>query len=257
MIKGRDLLIYLAVKYQGDWDNIYSAIKRKEKINENELNEAICNITSKAVTIIDEDFPNGLKSLYKPPFVIFYHGDLSLTFQKNKVIGVIGSRECSDYGLEMVDILLKDLDKDYIVVSGLAKGIDKQAHLVSLKRNLKTISVLGSGINYVYPSENKELYKEIIDTNNLIISEYPECTKPEKENFVMRNRLIAGLANGLVVIEAGFKSGSLTTVKVALQQGKDIMCVPHLATNLSSCNRLIKEGAYLVENSQDIMEIIK
>lgn len=258
MIKGRELLICLAIKYDGDWEKMYEAIKNKERLDEDEVSKSLEKVNSDVVTILDDNYPKAFKALYKPPFTIFYHGDLELIENNNLLtLGMIGSRQYSEYGKNMVYSLIKDLKKDYIIISGLARGIDGFSHQASIDNNLKTVAVLGSGINYIYPSENKRVYEDILSNNGLVISEYPNKVQPKKDNFVFRNRLIAGLSKAIVVIEAGFKSGSLTTVRAALQLGKDILCVPALANTGSSCNHLIKEGAYLIETSEDIMEIVK
>lgn len=252
-MKGRDVLAYLALKHKGDWDLIYKDIHDRVSIaNEEEALKEISKIKSNYVTILDDDYPRCLKVNYKPPFILFYYGDLSLIKNNDKFAAVIGTRNCSSYGVEMTEKIVSDIAKDVVVVSGLARGIDSVAHRSAISSGGKTIAVLGSGIEYCYPKENKFLYDEI-KNNHLILSEYPLMTEPNKENFPFRNRIISALSNVIVVVEASYKSGTSTTVGWALELGKQVCCVPHLAGKGSLCNKLISEGAQLIESGKDVL----
>jgi DNA processing protein len=254
MLKGRDIIIYLALKYDGDWNQIYQAIKEKELVDEPLVQKKLAALTSQVVTIIDDDYPDSLKKIYKPPFVLFYYGDLQLTSMMHKTIGVIGSRQPSTYGKMMTESISKELlEEGMIIVSGMAKGIDTVAHTTALLTGGKTIAVLGSGIDHCYPKENINLYQNLKD-DHLILSEYPHHVAPNKEHFPWRNRIIAGLAKSLFVAEAKQKSGTLITVGYALYLGKDVYVLPHHANTDNSTNQLIKDGAILVESGKDIME---
>ena len=144
-----------------------------------------------------------------------------------KSIAIVGSRDCSEYGKTMSQAFSYLLAKNNIVVvSGLAKGIDSAAHIGTLQAKGKTIAVIGTGIDLVYPKENKDLMEQIVEKGGTIISEYPLGTKPDKQNFPRRNRVIAGLSDGVLLIEAREKSGALITVDYALEQGKNIYVVP-------------------------------
>lgn len=177
------------------------------------------------ITINDQEYPEKLKNIDNPPICLYCIGNKKILNRKS--ISIVGSRECSDYGKNMASgfayLLAK---KNVIVISGLAKGIDSAAHIGTMQANGKTIAVIGTGIDLVYPKENKDLMEEIIKNDGLIISEYPIGTKPNKENFPRRNRLISGLSDGVLVIEAREKSGALITVDYALEQGKNIYVVP-------------------------------
>lgn len=248
-----DILVYFAIKYGGDWDLIYSAINRKERVDQEELKLIVESNKNKYITLIGDKYPSRLKSIYKPPFVLFYKGDISLLNTECKTIGVIGSRENSDYGKRVTEKLVKELVKeDCIIISGLAKGIDSIAHKACLDSKGKTIAVLGNGINNVYPKDNKMLQDEISNFG-VVISEYPDFIESNKDNFPKRNRIIAGLSDGILVTEAKNKSGSMITVSRALEMGKDIFCVPCSIEVESGCNTLIKEGAKLVECAKDIL----
>lgn len=253
MVKGRDLLIYLSVTYEGDWDKIYDAIKRKEKnFTSEDVDRAVLSIKAKTITLLDNNYPEILKKCYRPPFVLYYYGDLTL-IDEDKSISVVGSRNCSPYGEEMTKNIVSVIAKKLAIVSGLARGIDSLAAQTAIDVGGKTIAVLGSGIDYCYPKENWQLYEEI-KKNHLLISEYPNLTKPNRENFPMRNRLIAYFSNSLFMAEGSTKSGSFITVSYALEKGSDVFCLPHEANKNSGCNKLIKEGATLVESGEEILQ---
>ncbi len=209
----------------------------------------------KIITLNDIEYPKKLKEIEDKPFVLYTKGNYKLLNKENK-IAVIGSRECSEYGKKITlkfSYLLSR--KNYIIVSGMAKGIDSYAHKGALIAKGKTIAVLGSGINYIYPKENEKLYNEIIEKEGLIISEHPLSRKPIPEYFPYRNRIISGLADKILVTEAGKRSGSMITVNYALEQGKNIYSIPGNITSYKSegTNLLIKEGAFLVTSLEDIL----
>lgn len=257
MISSNELLAYLALKYQGDYGLMMEAIKQKERIDELAVKEALSSIRYQYLTIVDAEYPAVLQTIYQPPLVLFYYGNLSLLKEIDKVVAVVGSRKPSSYGLAMTRMIVTDLVKaGYTIVSGLAYGIDGEAHQAAMDQAGSTIAILGSGIDHCYPKEHLPLYKKIKD-NHLLISEYPGLVPPNSANFPQRNRIVAGLSKGIIVTEASERSGTLITVSYALMQGKEVFCVPHVATSKSSCNRLIKEGAYLVENAQDILDVLE
>lgn len=177
------------------------------------------------ITIKDEEYPVKLKNINNPPVCLYCVGNKKMINQKS--ISIVGSRVCSDYGKNMALAFSYLLGKNNVtVISGLAQGIDSAAHTGTLQANGKTIAVIGTGIDLVYPKENKDLMEKIIQNNGLIISEYPIGTKPNKENFPRRNRIISGLSDGVLVIEAREKSGALITVDYALEQGKNVYVIP-------------------------------
>lgn len=208
------------------------------------------------VNINDKTYPALLKEIHDPPITIFAKGNVDLL--KEFSIAVVGCRDATNYGLLMSKKLSYDLaSKNIVIVSGLAKGIDASAHVGALMAKGKTIAVLGCGVDIPYPAQNLELYKEILK-ENLIISEYLVGTKPEAGNFPARNRIISGLSHGVVVVEARKKSGSIITVDFALEQGRNVYAVPGNINSQNSfgTNELIKQGARLITNSQDILEDI-
>lgn len=197
--------------------------KYKLKLEEQELYLIEHNI--KLITIKSKEYPKNLKYIDNPPICLYVLGNEKILNEKS--IAIVGSRNYSDYGKTVALGFSYLLAKNNItIISGLAKGIDSFAHTGTIQAKGKTIAVIGTGIDLIYPKENKELMKEIIKNGGSVISEYPLGTLPNKENFPRRNRIISGLSNGILVVEAGRKSGALITVDYGLEQGKNIYVVP-------------------------------
>ncbi len=217
------------------------------------------NIPSKRsfVTCMDKRYPQQLLHLATPPIVLFYQGDLSLLDEK--MISVVGGRTTSVLAKKVVNhLLVPVIEAGYVIVSGCAKGIDTFAHQTAIKHGGKTVAVIGTGLNNVYPKENRALQAEI-GTNHLLLSEFPPDTAPKKHHFPMRNRLLAALSEGICVIEAKEKSGSLITVQQALELGKTIFSVPGniLTEHSKGSHRLIQDGAVCAVSGQDILSELK
>ncbi|MER2174831.1 MAG: DNA-processing protein DprA [Carnobacterium sp.] len=211
----------------------------------------------KWISILDQTYPEYLKHIYNPPALLFYQGDLSLLNQQ--LLAIVGSRLTSSYGEKALALLLPELiSHEITTVSGLAKGIDKKVHQKTIELGGRTIGIIGTGLDHYYPFENESLQKEIA-RNHLLISEYPLGTKPLKHHFPMRNRIIAGLSLGTLVIEAKYRSGSLITANLALQEGREVFAVPGNITNPYSegTNDLILHGAKCVLMPQHILEELK
>lgn len=207
------------------------------------------------IHIYDKYYPEKLKTIYDKPIVLYIKGNKSILNEFS--LAIIGCRDQTKYGEIVAKNISYEISKNNIVtISGLARGIDSIAHKETLKAKGKTIAVIGSGVDNIYPEENKELAKEIIKNGGAIISEYVVGTKAQKMNFPARNRIISGMSNGVVVIEAKKKSGTMITVDFALEQGKEVFAVPGniLSPNSEGTNELIKQGAKLVTNVQDILE---
>jgi len=207
------------------------------------------------ITYQDDPYPEKLLYIYDRPSFLYVSGKLD---KEDVNIAVVGSRQCSSYGQYTTEKISRELAyKGITVVSGMARGIDSAAHRGTLAAHGRTIAVLGSGIDVIYPPENKKLYSEIIE-NGAVISEYPPGTPPRSSNFPARNRIISGMSYGVVIVEAGEKSGSLITARLALEQGREVFSVPGSIDSLGSrgTNKLIKQGAKLVENTDDILEEI-
>lgn len=207
------------------------------------------------LTVLDDDYPDSLKQLSDFPYILYYRGDLSLL--KEFSIAVIGSRKPTAYGIFCADSFAKKLsDLDIVTVSGMAKGIDGISQKSSVNNNGKTIAVLGSSLIDIYPKTNINLARDIVSGGGLILSEYHHHQRTLPHHFVARNRIIAALCCGLLVIEANFKSGTMTTVDFALELGKNIFSVPGNITssNSNGTNLLIKNGAKLTATVEDILE---
>lgn len=200
----------------------------------------------KVLTILDAEYPRRLKEIYLPPIVLFYKGEWSLL--NERLVALVGSREHSNYAKQCTKTIVQDLVQKKIgIISGLAKGVDSLAHLECLKDDGKTIAVIGSGLDVVYPPENANLYKEIGE-KGLIISEYPLGSRPLKFHFPYRNRIIAGLSHGVCVVEAKERSGSLITANIALSENREVFAIPGsiFSSHSKGTNQLIEAGACLV-----------
>ena len=235
-------------------ENSYETIlKNKDEGLISRMEEYMNKNDIKYITILDENYPTSLKNIYDPPVLLFYKGDIELL--KYKKIAVIGSRLATNYGMNTAFRISKELSEKYVIISGLAKGIDSAAHTGSIYANGKTIAVVGTGLDMVYPKENTNLFKSILK-NGLIISEYVVGTKPIPSNFPERNRIISGLSSGVIVVEAAKKSGALITADLALEQGKTVYAVPGNIDSLMSIgtNELIRNGAVPYTGAQDLEE---
>jgi DNA processing protein len=205
------------------------------------------------LTLNDEEYPVNLRQIDAPPPLLYVRG----TIQPNDswAIGIVGTRRASTYGREVAHSLSRDLATSGItVISGLALGVDTVAHKSALASEGRTIAVLGSGVDQIYPPDNRGLAQAIAESG-AIVSEYPLGTRPDASNFPPRNRIISGLSRGVVIVEAGTRSGALITANFAAEQGRDVFAVPGsiLHPGSSGCNALIQQGAIPLLNVQDIL----
>ena len=210
------------------------------------------------ITIEDESYPYNLKQIEDCPPILYALGNIELLRDDN-MLAIVGSRDASLSALKCAEVLSAKLaEKGITIVSGMAKGIDSSAHSGALSVNGKTIAVLGTGVDVVYPKEKEGLYKKLIK-DGLIVSEYPFKTQPQASNFPRRNRIVSGLSKGIMVVEAGLKSGSIITANMALEQGRDVYAVPGAPYDgrASGCNKLIKDGAILVDCVDDVLDNFK
>jgi DNA processing protein len=226
----------------------------EEKIQE-EI-EAMKSIGARFVFFEDELFPPLLRNIPDPPPVLSFLGNKEkiLSFYKKNMISVVGARNASIHANRFCHLLADELSRrNVVIVSGLARGIDASAHLGSLENG--TIAVLACGVNVAYPQENAKLYDEIMKKGG-IFAEMPLDTTPQPQLFPRRNRIIAGMSYGTVVVEAAEQSGSLITAKMALEYDRDVFAVPGFPLDPRSvgCNRLIKDGAILVQGAQDVLD---
>ncbi len=216
--------------------------------------ERFLQLEGNLVSIYDEAYPELLRHIYDAPVVLYYKGTLPGDDQLS--IAMVGTRHSTAYGRMVAEDLARDLARQGVwVISGMARGIDACCHRGALDGKGKTIAVLGSGLDVIYPKENTDLYYNIVE-NGCVISEFPLGTTPLPRNFPVRNRIISGLSQGVLVVEAAEKSGTLITVDYGMEQGKTIFAVPGPITSKQSKtpHRLIREGAKLVSCAEDIIE---
>ncbi|MBU1017791.1 DNA-processing protein DprA [Patescibacteria group bacterium] len=203
----------------------------------------------------DEDYPKCLKSIASPPVFLFVRGKLPPLY---KALGVVGTRDITDYGRMTTEKFVSDLTLNgFVIVSGLALGVDACTHETTLRNNGITIAVLGSGVDRVYPAANRYLAEKILQKGGVILSEYPLGTPAAQHHFPMRNRIISGLSRGVLIVEGGVKSGALITARYALEQGREVFAIPNNITKigLSGTNHLIRRSeAKLVESVEHILE---
>ena len=226
-----------------DWDGILRQIDG--------LNKAGIRI----VTFLDENYPRHLLNVYDRPALLYVAGHLH---SDDISIAIVGSRHASTYGKYTTDRISRELAlRGATIVSGMARGIDSCAHRGALAAKGRTIAVLGSGLDVIYPPENKKLFEAIVE-QGAVISEYPPGTQPLPFHFPARNRIISGMSYGVLVVEAGEKSGSLITAKLAMEQGREVFAIPGPIDSASSrgTNSLIKQGAKLIDSVDDILEEI-
>ncbi len=232
-----------AIKGFNDWNKVKEELELLARKNVN------------IITYQDDIYPQKLLNIYDRPPYIYVLGTLC----KDDInIAIVGSRQASTYGKYTTEKISRELSlRGVTVVSGMARGIDSAAHRGAVTAHGRTIAVLGSGLDIIYPPENKKLFEDIIQ-NGAVISEFPLGTPPRSSNFPARNRIISGMSYGVVIVEAGEKSGSLITARLALEQGREVFAVPGSIDSAGSrgTNKLIKQGAKLIENTDDILEEI-
>jgi DNA processing protein len=238
-----------------DRKSIESLEERRNNLNLGEELAKVKKTGAGLLTWDSPDYPRYLREIPNSPPLLYVKGELRSSDQW--ALAVVGTRRLTTYGRQVTRELVSDLVRNQVtIVSGLAKGIDGEAHKSALDAGGRTIAVLGSGVNYIYPSEHRTLAQRIVSGRGAILSDYPLGTVPESRNFPPRNRIISGLSMGVLVIEAGERSGALITAEFGLEQDREIFAVPGNINNPASkgTNRLIKQGAKLVQEVDDVLE---
>ena len=236
-------------------ESIESILKREFHEKAEEELEKVKVLGGDVLILDDGSYPYLLREIADPPITLYVKGDWQTCFDQ-PCIAVVGSRRCSTYGENASEMLARDLAANGVcVVSGLARGIDTAAHRGAIAGRGRTIAVLGTGIDGVYPKENAKLINQILDSGGAIVSQFPLETPPLKDNFPYRNRIISGLSLGILIIEASERSGSLITARLAMEQNREVLAVPGNITSKNSfgTNYLIKSGAKLVQQWQDVV----
>ncbi|WP_285944889.1 DNA-processing protein DprA [Thomasclavelia cocleata] len=247
-----EILLYFSLKYNGNFDEIYNAVKNKEQVNDELKKGLFKKLKSNYTTIISKDYPQTLKKIMCPPFVLFYYGNLDLV--NSKCIAIAGSTNPSDYGKEVTGKIVEGLSKEnFTTVAGLGIGIEKIVHKNSIYTKGNSIAVLGSGIDYCYPKQNINLYQEM-KINHLILSEYPYNISQTKEKLIHRKRIITGLSEILLVTESKEKGNAIINAGFALEQGKEIFAIPSPINSVfQGTNDIIKNGGSLLNSIEDIL----
>ncbi len=221
---------------------------------ENELSRVI-EAGGAILTPADDSYPARLREIYDPPAVLWVRGNVELLSKPG--IAVVGTRHPSPYGTGMAEMLSRDLAaRGVVILSGMARGVDTAAHKGALEVKGKTVAVWGTGIDVIYPKENKKLAEEIVTSGGAIVSEFPLGTFPAPQNFPIRNRILSGMSVGVLVIEAAEYSGTRITARLAMEQNRDVYAVPGNVTNKNAWgpNTLIKQGAKLTATWEDVWE---
>lgn len=207
------------------------------------------------ITIEDKKYPEKLKNIPNSPKQLYFIGDIGLLNRNS--IAIIGARKATENGKKLTRKFSKELvEQEIVTVSGMAKGIDTEVHKATIEAGGKTIAVLGSGLNYIFPPENAGLFQKIINSGGLVVSEYLPNTSPNSNLFLERNRIVSGISIGVLVIEAAYRSGTSVTAKLAKNQNRKIFVLPHEITDKYGVgtNRLIRNGAILVTSTKEIIE---
>ena len=229
--------------------------------DKNDPDRALYGVEKRGISYLtreDDKYPKLLKQISDPPAVLYYKGEI-FDCNLDKTLAVVGSRKASYHAKEAVGKVLGELaGTDICIVSGLAAGIDTSAHNHAMDNNLKTIGVIASGFDFIYPTSNKPLYDRIEKGGGAIITEYYPSFQPLKFRFPQRNRIVSGMSYGTLVAEASLRSGALITANLCLEQGRELMCIPGLISNPNTegIYKLLKNGATLVTQAQDILEAL-
>lgn len=234
-------------------DNINAILSDETRLTIDRTLERLEKNKIDVITLTDSRYPQLLKNICDPPVCLYVKGRL---ISDETCIGVVGSRRASGYGISIAKRICMELQSYNIcVISGMARGIDTAAHHGALSGGGRTIAVFGCGLDIVYPPENRRLMERIIE-NGAVVSEYPPGVWPAPHHFPVRNRIVSGMSIGVLVVEAGEKSGSLITAQLALEQGRDVYALPGnvISINSKGTNKLIQDGAKLVASVNDILE---
>lgn len=249
-------LLYYSLIHGGDYNAIKKAIEAHEPIDAKIFENLKKDLFSHYVTILDDNYPTRLRDLSEPPFVLYYYGDLSM-LESERIVAMVGTRHPTEYGTRMaIHFATLLAHHEIVVISGMARGIDGTSQQAVNVNGGRTCAVLGSGIDFVYPQSHQGLYDQL-KMYQCIVSEYPGFTRPRKYYFRNRNRIITGLADKLIVVEAGLKSGTMVSVGHALDQGRDIYAIPGRLDESPGSALLLSQGAYVLTSLNDLYDDLK
>ncbi|MCI1735047.1 MAG: DNA-protecting protein DprA [Bacilli bacterium] len=255
----RDVLLMLSNRFHGDWNSIYQAIKEKTPFTPDEIKAAYAKTTTNFFTLTDQEYPEAFKNQCNPPFVLYYYGNIEL-LKEPYLLTSIGTRSPTLYQSDMVYKLIreteKELDNKVVVISGMAKGLDAISMKAAMSTHAPVISIIGSGIDNPYPSENKDIYEYCKNDNGLVLSEYPGGAEAKPDNFIFRNRMLAALGNVIFIGGGRNKSGTSASVRLALDCNKEILALPCNVTGDDLTNELIQDGARSVLSAKDLIDVL-
>lgn len=239
----------------GKADFVEKILKERGSINPDDEMEKLEKLGIAFITVFDENYPKHLKEIFSPPVILYYKGNINIL--NEHVLAVVGSRKFTTYGKNATEKVVSGLaEAGYVIVSGMALGIDAFAHDATLNAGGKTAAILGCGLDIPYPATNTNLFKKIIASGGVVVSEYMPGKPPLRQHFPARNRIVSGLSTGILIVEAGIKSGALITARDGLEQNKDIFAIPGpiFGESSSGTNKLLKMGANIVTEAEDILE---
>lgn len=256
----REIILALSYHCEGEWEKIYNILKTKEKISDEDILRYNQKNKAQYISIIDSNYPIKFKRNYKPPFIIYYYGNIEL-LNKYPILTAIGTRNPSNYQVKeskkLISETIDKMNKKVTILSGMAKGLDKEMMDVAINKGSTLISIIASGIDNPYPHENRYIYDYCKSEKGLVISEYPSSIQAKKENFTFRNRLLASLGDVIFVGGGKQRSGTSSTCNQALELNKDILALPCHNDEENYTNQLIADGAKIVLSSQDIIDSLK
>lgn len=247
-LSGREILIALAIKHNGNWDKIYESIRSKDSDDLTKYLEKID--TNNCITLLDESYPQILKQIYQPPFVLFTRGDSSIMKNPNLITSVIGTRNPTSSGKEATKTIVNNHLKEKIICVGSSKGTTEVVLDTCISNKRKAIVVLASGFNHIYPSEMNKYIAELINSGSCIVSEYPDDAIPEPAHFPLRNRIVVGLAKQTCAMEMNKNSGTAISLTYALSFNREVYVLPVDFTSEFANNHFIAEGANPITSNE-------
>ena len=252
MLDSKIVITYIAILCHGDWNEIAAFIKERRPIDLEECLKVVSALPCHAITIMEADYPAALKNALQPPFVLFYQGNLSLLENHRRCVALLGSRNDADYGEAQGKRFAKALASEgATIISSISKGVNEKVLKEAVPFG-KAVAVLPCGVDVYYPAEFSELQRKIKD-NGLLISEFPPGTQPSPKTFPARNRIIAGLSSYVLVASTHQGEGTLSTIGIALSQGKTVGCFPYRLDEGNVNNNLILEGAEMIIDPDDVL----
>jgi DNA processing protein len=256
----RDVMLALSMRCHGDWQQIYETIRKKELVDNTEIQKAYEKEKAFFLSIGDKDYPAYFQDKFNPPFLLYYYGNKDLLTAKYRLTAV-GTRNPTIYQSDMVYQLIQETEEDFasqlVIVSGMAKGLDQAAMEAAISKKAPVIAVIGSGIDNPYPKENKAIYDYCKEGKGLVLSEYPLSEEPKPEYFLFRNRLLAMMSEIMFVGGGRTRSGTSASVRFALDLNRDILALPCNVTGDDLTNSLINDGARGVLTHIDITDGVK